>query len=473
MAHTPKKALFIAYIFPPLARAGVHRTVRFARYLPALGWDVTVLTIAEPYYPPQSPVDRELLTKIPPEVKIAATPAFQGVERLFRLKDAVRLRPARPAQSNEACSPAAAESAAKPMQAENGSVAAQAKKRGWRQHTKDFLYDLITTPDKEVNWLAPALHHALKLHRRDKFDLIYSTAPPFTGHVMAKYLKRLTGLPWVADFRDPWARAPWKAEILSGSWRGKVVARLERQFVERADRVILNTEWNRREFSQHYGATLAPKFSVITNGFDPQDFSGMPARAQLHTKMVITHTGALYRRRNPLEFFQACENLLQHRVISPQELEIRFIGVIAPELYKSFEGSSELRQMITVLPQVSHREALAFQMESDVLLILQPGTSVSVPGKIFEYIGMRKRILALTPAGATADIVRENNLGPVVDPENVPAIESALLQFVEEFRRGGLHVPAANGAFKKYDGVELARQLHDEFMLCLGHGRRD
>ena len=468
-----KKVLFIAYIFPPLARAGVHRTVRFTRYLPEQGWDLTVLTVAESSYPPQSPVDRELLKKIPAGVQIVSAPVFQGTENLFRVKDVFRRRQNAAARPAGAAARAAPKSAANSSEAEGEGGATAAKKRGFKQRGKDFLYDLVTTPDKEINWLPYALRQALKLHRQEKFDLIYSTAPPFTAHLIAKYLKRLTGLPWVADFRDPWARAPWKSEILADSWRGKMAARLERQFVQHADRIILNTDWNAREFAQFYGEELARKFAVITNGFDPQDFAGIPARPERSAKMILTHTGALYRRRNPLEFFKACENLLLQRKISPQELEIRFIGVIAPELYKCFEGGEELRQVITVMPQVSHREALAYQMESDVLLILQPGTSVSVPGKIFEYIGMRKRILALTPAGATADIVRENNLGPVLEPEDISGIEAALLQFVHEFRHGGMQAPSANGAFKKYDGVELARQLHEEFQRCLEHDRRD
>ncbi len=472
MASLRKKVLFIAYIFPPLARAGVHRTVRFTRYLPARGWDLTVLTVAEPSYPPLSPVDRELLKKIPAGVRIASAPAFQGTANLFRAKEIFR-RHTPAARMESQAAPAAAKNASKSSETEGEELPEQRKKHGLKQRTKDFLYDLLTTPDKEINWLPYALRLALKLHRREKFDLIYSTAPPFTGHLIAKYLKRLTGLPWVADFRDPWARAPWKSEILAGSWRGKMAARLERQFVEHADRVLLNTDWNAREFAQFYGEKLARKFNVITNGFDPQDFAGLDLRAERRGKLILTHTGALYRRRNPLEFFKACENLLAQRKISPQELEIRFVGVIAPELYKSFEGGEELRSVITVMPQVSHREALAHQMESDVLLILQPGTSVSVPGKIFEYIGMRKRILALTPAGATADIVRDNNLGPVLEPEDIPGIEAALLQLVHEFRNGGVQAPSANGAFKKYDGVELARQLHEEFLLCLEHARRD
>lgn len=465
VASARKKVLIIAYIFPPLARAGVHRTVRFVRYLPELGWDLTVLTVAEPFYPPNSPLDRELLEKIPKGVKIESTPVFRGIDNLLGLKKILRGK-SRAAVSPKAPAPARTEETS----GKSGSV--HARRKSLTQRGKDLITDLTSIPDKDVNWLPHAVKHALALHRREKFDLIYSTAPPFTDHLVAQLVKQRTGLPWVADFRDPWARAPWKAEILGSSLRGKAATKLERRFVRRADRLVLNTDWIHREFTEYYGAQFARKFAVITNGFDPQDFADPLMPATRSNKMIITHTGALYRKRNPEQFFAACERLLARGKISPQELELRFVGGIAPELYHTFERNEALRQTIQVIPQVSHREALGFQMQSDVLFILQPGTSVSVPGKIFEYIGMRKRILALTPAGATADVVRENALGPVVDPEDLAGIEAALSQLVDEYRNGGIQPPSVNGAFKKYDGVELTRQLHQEFLLSLEHGGR-
>ncbi len=469
MLTSRKKVLVIAYIFPPLARAGVHRTVRFVRYLPELGWELTVLTVAEPYYPPNSPIDRELLKKIPDRVKIESTPVFRGVENIFHLKNVMRGKEKAVAVNKPQSTGA---QAATEKGANDQPKTANTKPRGFIQRGKDLITDLTSIPDKDVNWLPHAIKHALALHRREKFDLIYSTAPPFTDHLIAQLIKQRTGLPWVADFRDPWARAPWKAEILGGSVRGKAATKLERQFVTHADRIILNTDWIQREFTEYYGAHLARKFAVITNGFDPQDFADPVMPATRGNKLVITHTGALYRKRSPEQFFAACERLLAQGTIAPQELELRFVGGIAPELYRTFEGSAALRQTIHVIPQVSHREALGYQMQSDVLFILQPGTSVSVPGKIFEYIGMRKRILALTPAGATADVVKENNLGPVVDPEDLAGIETALRRIVEEYRNGGIQAPSVNGAFKKYDGVELTRQLHHEFLLSLEHGGR-
>lgn len=464
MSERAKRILAVAYIFPPLARAGVHRTVRFVRYLAPLGWETTVLTADEAYYPFNSPVDRELLKKIPASVQIKSTKIFRGFSKLLELKNRGK-KPAatgnaRPASSDQPL--ASSRNTAEPPSLHGN----QPRPTSLWQRSKDLVTDLMTIPDKDVNWLPHALAAALQLHRRQHFDVIYSTAPPFTGHLVAFFVKKFTGLPWVADFRDPWARAPWKAELMDGTIRGRAAEVLEAKFIRAADRVILNTEWAARDFTEFYGTDLAKKFVVIPNGFDPEDFSNVPAAAKKVNKLVITHTGSLYRKRDPGRFFEALGALLVNGQIKAEEIELRFVGGIAPELYRSFQHADALQRVLQVIPPVSHREALAFQAESDVLLILQPGTSVSIPGKIFEYIAMRKKILALTPAGATADVVRQHELGMVIDPEDGAGIQKALLQLVREFRSGGITPPSIDGAFYKYDGITLTRQLHEELLRC-------
>ena len=460
----------VAYIFPPLARAGVHRTVRFVRYLAPLGWDITVLTANELYYPFNSPVDRELLKKIPAAVKVESTKIFHGFGKLLELKN----RGKKPAASSNWQIKIKRQPATGDEQPEKAfetatsdQQRATSRSRGLWQRSKDLITDVMTIPDKDVNWLPYALNAALQLQRRERFDVIYSTAPPFTGHLIAHLVKKFTGLPWVADFRDPWARAPWKAELMDGTIRGRAAELLEAKFVHAADRVILNTEWAHRDFTEFYGATMAQKFNVIPNGFDPEDFSSAQFPSKKNNKLVMTHTGSLYRKRDPGNFFDALGKLLANGQIKTEEIELRFVGGIAPELYRSFQYADALQHVLQVMPLVSHREALAFQAESDVLLILQPGTGVSIPGKIFEYIAMRKKIFALTPAGATADVVRHHDLGIVVDPENGQAIQKALLQLVGEFRNGGIMPPAIAGAFHKYNGITLTKQLHEELRSCV------
>ncbi len=463
---TTKKILVIAYIFPPLARAGVHRTVRFVRYLAPLGWDTTVLTANEAYYPADSPIDRELVKKIPAAVKVESTKTFGGFNKLVELKNRGKKQVTSEERRARGEGRGAKNEEQRATSNEQPATNNQRRAASLWQRSKDLITDAMTIPDKDVNWLPYALAAALQLNRRERFEVIYSTAPPFTGHLVAYFVKKFTGLPWVADFRDPWARAPWKAELMGGTLRGRAAEVLEAKFVHAADRVILNTDWAARDFAEFYGLATAKKFIVIPNGFDPEDFTSVPQVDKKSNKLVITHTGSLYRKRDPGRFFEALGKLLATGEIKADEIELRFVGGIAPELYQSFRYAEALQRILQTIPPVSHREALQFQAESDVLLILQPGTSVSIPGKIFEYIAMRKKILALTPDGATADVVREHGLGLVVNPEDAPAIQSALLQLVKEFRNGGVKSPGLDGAFQKYDGVRLTQQLHEELRRC-------
>jgi hypothetical protein len=200
LSSRPKKILIVAYIFPPLARAGVHRTVRFVRYLAPLGWDMTVLTAKESYYPFNSPIDRDLLQKIPETVKVESTKIFRGVDKLLELKNRGKKQVANgksqlrsnepPATSNQQRATSNEPPATSNQQrATSNEPPATGHQRGFIQRGKDFISDLMTIPDKDVNWLPYALTAALRVHRRERFDVIYSTAPPFTGHFIAHLVK--------------------------------------------------------------------------------------------------------------------------------------------------------------------------------------------------------------------------------------------------------------------------------------------
>ncbi len=455
------KLLAIAFIYPPMARAGVHRSVRFVRYLKELGWDITILTAAEKYYPPQTPVDHGLNSKIPAGVNLARTAVFQGMYKLFNLK----VRRAKNKIGGVKDKRDAPQTTPIPH-AELTSVAGKIKSpksnagKSKKQHVKDFIFDLFTLPDKEVFWLPYAVARGWRLHRQNKYDIIYSTAPPFTGHLIALFLKKSSGKPWIADFRDPWARAPMKKKELAGTFRGRAVHFFERKFIENADKVILNTDWARREFRQFYKGKLGEKFVVINNGFDPEDFENLQsANSPAPAKFRITHTGALYRMRDPGNFFRAVDAVIDAGIIAKNEIEVNFIGIIAREIYKSFSNLSHLEDVVKVYPPVSHDEALRFQSQADVLLALQPGTNLSIPGKIFEYIALKKYILAVTIPGATADLVCNYHLGSVVDPNDFEAMKRELIQLVEKWRHDKLQLNL-NGAYEKFNGRNLTLELH-------------
>ncbi len=474
-----KKVLFIAFIYPPMSAAGVHRSVRFVRYLPELGWDITVLTPEEKEYPPLTPVDHSLMEKIPASIKEERTRIFQGFFKLFNLKESMAAnKDAKKKLVSKFFSSEEKKDKAAPLDpnlikelAEQANLKKPAPKQKSRfQKLKDLIYDLFTIPDKNVSWLPYAVARGWKLYRQKQVDIIYSTAPPFTDHLIALILKKLTGLPWIADFRDPWARSPMKVDELRGTFRGRAYDYLERKFVENADKVILNTRYAEEEFVQFYGEAFRSKFCVIPNGFDPADFESgefAPNGKVKGDKLVITHTGALYRKRNPDAFFQAVAEIIDEGIISPEELEVKFVGIIAPDLFKSFKDFEKLENVIRVYPQVSHKEALRFQADSDVLLLFQPGTSLSVPGKFFEYVALKKYMLAVAVPGATTELVEKYELGATATPEDIARIKQGLIDFIERWRNGGIGYVQSTGAYEQYNGRNIARMLSDEMNALL------
>ena len=295
-----------------------------------------------------------------------------------------------------------------------------------------FVANCFTFPDEEVGWFLPAVTEGLKLVRRQSIDLVISSAPPFTSHLIANALKSLSKVKWIADCRDPWSRNPWgKSGSLSAHrW-------LEEQTVMRADAVILNTPELLEEFSEWYGPEIAKKFHVVTNGYDPdilRSYSSQePSR---EPPLVLTHAGALYAQRNPLPLLEALAKCIHDGRIPRGSVRLQLIG----KSIGRFDVAGTIRRLdlgdtVVQIPPVSHATCLEMLAASHVLVAIQPGSSVQVPAKLYEYIGLRRPILALADGGAVARVIRQAGCGVVVSPLDVDAIAAALVGL----QRSGLH----------------------------------
>jgi glycosyltransferase involved in cell wall biosynthesis len=175
------------------------------------------------------------------------------------------------------------------------------------------LRAVAAVPDREVSWLLPAIAAAWRTARRQRPDVIYSSGPPFTAHLVGAVLARLAGRPWVADFRDPWARAPWREDRFAFEKRAWTI--LERAIVTRADAVLFVTETNRRDFADCYGETVAARFHVVPNGCDLADFDGLTAAPPPAGRFVLLHAGSLYGARNPAPLLRALRNAIARGAI--------------------------------------------------------------------------------------------------------------------------------------------------------------
>lgn len=436
---TARKVLIVAPYFPPVIGAGVYRTFRFVNYLPEFGWQPLVLSVD-----PGKTSDPSLMGKLDPHLFVRRVPQPNAGD--YRSTTA-------------------------PEQGSDEKKSAPNSPSGIRGFVKSTLpYRLLRngwqfwsqTPDKHVAWNAPAIVAAEEIVRTERPDAVFTSGPPHSVHLIGQQLKTRYGLPWVADFRDPWARRPWggKAE---NPWGQLFYPRYERRCVTLADRVILNTPGMEQDFVSHHADLPRERFACIPNGCDPELaevvdglLKNVPSR-QPGQVVRICHPGALYRERDPRPLMQAVGSL------AAQGHPVRFeqIGPHDPQFQlESFIRERGLDACVSVRGAVPHEQILGEMAAVDILVLLQPRTPIQVPGKLFEMILFGKPILALCHEGNTAELIREFALGEVADPDSADAIAKALLGLLSRDSTTQPKLESTRGTARKtFDARELTHAL--------------
>ena len=411
MMEPTRSALVIAYDFPPHAAVGTQRTLRFVRYLSETGWNVRVLTGEPASFRSETPVDQRLLERVPASARVLRASACRPVAQL---KDTARtlLRGRKAAREPR-------EAAAHPHPPPRGATVLG--------RLVDLINTVSTIPDAEAGWILPAFCRGLSATRHWKPDVIYSSAPPWSGHLVALMLARSRRVPWVADFRDPWARAPWRS-ARTAPLGNNAAARLERLVVSRAAAVIFATMAARDEFRGHYGTSLADKFVVVPNGCDVSLFDGVTATPRTDA-FVLLHAGSIYGGRSPSPVLRAASAAFQAGRIDRSRFRLRLVGATsasAGEFQRTLDTLS-LHDVVELVPRLSHRESLVEMASASALLLLQQGTDVSIPMKLYEYLAAGRPILALTESKEIESILQTSGAGVTILPENESAIEATLV----------------------------------------------
>jgi glycosyltransferase involved in cell wall biosynthesis len=428
---TRKTALVIAGEFPPVKTIGRLRTVKFVEHLRAHGWDSVVLTI-EPNGI-SSVADPALEGEIPPGTPVyrAAHPDIEAllVARIKRL--AGRGPAAVPADrtgggssADAAAAPAAPSAPASPTLRDR---AIGAFKAGLR----DYVY----LPDSYAFWARPAVRLGRQAIAEHGADLIYTTLPPFTAAIIGRRLQRATGLPWVADYRDLWTGDVLREWV--GPMRRRYETWLERRLLRHADAVITVSE-QKTEYVRRLLQPCDALFDTITNGYDEEEFAGIARTPRPDDGTLrFVFTGRLFKNRRGYAFAEALARIKRSRPDLAARARVSFLGGVTPEIRERYDrilGGAGLTDQFHFPGDVPHREAKQAQVDTDwLLLIVDTGATSDgvIPGKLFEYVAARRPIFALTDPGATATIIKEGELGEVVDAEDVDACERALTAVLE------------------------------------------
>lgn len=460
----PRKVLMIAYFFPPIGgigSAGSQRVLKFAKYLPDSQQTPVILTVRPEYYESYLSIDPILLEKVPAGMVVVRTRVVRLLTKLLMMKR--HLTALWAPRQDERAGAAGTKRESETIK-DIGDDSSRGKRKSWYQRGKDSITDLFDIPDEEMGWFLPAVVGGWMAMRRERVDVIYSTGRPWTAHLIGLALKLLTGKSLVVDFRDPWITNPFRLQY---SWLKETLERnMERTVIEHADVVIANTEELRTEFAARFPNQPRAKFVSILNGFDPDDYAALPQATPQNSAeyFTVTHTGFLYGKRDPKTFLEAVKMLVDQPQVDRKRFRVRLIGAVdLPYNLKDYLFAKKIDDIVQLCDHVPFKDSLEYMRQSTILLLLQPGTTTQVPSKLFEYIGMRKPVLAISPKrGATSSIVRSEGVGEVADPDNAYEIMEALARLYHQWRSSTPLHATYESAYQKFNVKNMTRQLAEQ-----------
>lgn len=393
------RVLLVSYSFPPAGGVGVLRAASLARYLPAEGIRLDVLTASNASAVGADPT---LLREISQEVTIHRT---MTLDLPFALKKRIKRLIASP----------------KPDARQAGATAPSDRPGLVRRVLGDLLL-----PDPQVTWLPVLRRAARRIVRQRSIDLVLITVPPFSSALLAEDLrKQFPHLPIVVDFRDEWLSTAIELFGFSRSRRARAVARrAEASAVRNATAVVAVTEAARREIRARYPADAESKFQLVPNGFDASrlSISAGICRSEPDARIVIAHIGTVYRTTDPRPVVEALRSL-------PSEIaarfKLRFIGHLEEACFR--EALLELGEMVELTGFLPQREALAMMEQADYALLISRDP-LNVGAKFYDYVGGIKPILgALHPDGELRRLVEKFRAGWWAAYNDVPSIRQLFL----------------------------------------------
>jgi len=412
-----KKVLIIASEFPPRGVGNILRTVKLVKHLPSFGWKPYVLTISERCI---ERFDHSYDHEIPEEACIirAFYPnPFILLDRRWHKKVSYQRFEVIPENKES-------------KRKVRASLKSIIKKT--ILSTVRLIRKKLFIPGESILWLPFAVIRGLQVCLREKIDIIYSTAPSYTNHLVGLVFKLLTGKGWMADYRDLWTGYPTRR--LSPGLRKRIEEWMDATVLKKADAVnIVSPKW--RDFLLRRFSFLSPeKVTCYTNGYDPEDYESIPKSKRQDGKWRITYAGSILQGYPTPLFLRAIGELCEEIPEMREEVEINFYGDICDEQLIQINNIIEkfsLQRNVFVNGRVHRQKALEIMRNSDLLLLMYIEGDLNedgcIPAKLFEYIGAQRPIFAIVPKnGSAAEIVRSGDIGQVISPGSYKKIKDTL-----------------------------------------------
>lgn len=424
-ARSMIRVLIITYYWPPSGGSGVQRWLKFSKYLPSEG---CVPVIYTPLNPDAVATDESLLADIPQGTEVIKRPITEIYDLYRRLTGKKASKEVNPINQ---------------------------QRKSLFQRLMMFIRGNFFIPDPRVSWVRPSVKFLCGYLKEHPVDVIVTTGPPHSMHLIGRRVSEATGIPWVADFRDPWTKIFYFKHLGLTWWAEKKHERLEKDVLDHAEAVVAVSPLVQKDFCQ----MTSTRVELITNGYDESDYEGVspePLREQFN----IVHTGLFASDGDPKALWRALERKCEQDESFHKALRIRLAGKTDSQVKVSIMEHG-LGENLEDLGYQPHQLTVGEQLGASILMLplrREPEYKAVLPGKLFEYLAARKPILGIGAVdGAMADIIRSTHSGVVCDWEDETAISAYIDACWHRFTTGETLMEAGN--IQQYSRRAIAAKM--------------
>ena len=417
-----KKALIITYYWPPAGGSGVQRWLKFVKYFRDFGIEPIIYTIEKPNYPIN---DESLLNDIPEGIETLKQPIWEPNNLLLvvgkkKTESAGFLNP-------------------------NPSIFGK---------LLQYIRANYFIPDARKFWIKPSVNYLKKYLQENKVDVVITTGPPHSMHLIGLNLKKQLNIKWIADFRDPWTEIDYFYQLPLTKKTIEKHHSLEKEVLENADTVLVVGNTMNEKYRKFNKNTI-----TITNGFDGKPNEGVK---KLDSKFTLTHIGLMNADRNPKMLWEVLSEIIKENSAFKTDFNLKLIGKVDTAIINEI-SKNNLTKNVELINYVSHNEVVEFQKKSQVLLLIVnnvPSAKGIITGKIFEYLMAKRPILAIAPKnGDLSEIISKTNSGFVVNFNDRIQLKKTIVDLYSKFKENNLVVNSKN--IKQYHRRELTKKVSE------------
>ncbi|WP_116106181.1 glycosyl transferase family 1 [Lewinella sp. IMCC34191] len=424
-----KRVLIITYYWPPSGGIAVLRCLKFAKYLRRYGWEPVIFTAENAHYPT---FDASNEKDVPADLEVIRQPIWEPYAWYKKFMG-------KPADENV-----------------NNVFYTDEAAGGWKHELAVWVRSNFFIPDARATWIKGSVKRILDYLKTNPVNAILSDGPPHSNTRIATLVSKATGLPWLADFQDPWTQVDYYQLLnLTGWGRQKHERQEQAAFRQASLTTIVSPHWKR-----DLEAIGANNVRVLYWGYDPEDFEDL--ERQPHQKFTLTHLGIMGYDRNPEVLFRAIQQLKQEEPGFAEDFELRLYGQVDHRVRASIEAYDLLEQT-NFAGTVTRAEALQEMKNSHLLLLLlnqQENALGRVPGKLFEYLAVRRPIMNFGPVESdVAAMIEETESGSSFGYDFLPALVAKQLKEHYAVYKGRRSAGKTNANIKQYSHPQLVRKL--------------